>query len=71
MTDDALYLLTALEARGLSLRLASDGQLIVSPSDRITVGDRAEITEHRDALAWLVAARKEWADLELVRLRSL
>ena len=52
----ALRLLWDLEDRGFDVRLG-DGQrymVLVGPSDRLTVEDKAAIQVHRDALAELV-----------------
>ncbi len=53
---DALRILWDLEDRGFDITLG-DGRrykVLVGPSDRLTVADKAAIHRHRDALADLV-----------------
>ena len=50
----ALQLGWRLEARGLHLRLAADGGLIVGPRSRITHEEDAAIRQYRDELLALV-----------------
>ena len=56
VSADALRVLWDLEDRGFTLRLG-DGRrykVLVGPSDRLTVRDKAAIHKHRDALVALV-----------------
>ena len=50
----ALRLLWSLEDRGVDVRLAADGALLVGPRAALTDTDRAAIREHRNILEWLV-----------------
>jgi hypothetical protein len=51
---NALQTLWAFEDRGLTVRLAADGALLVGPRDRLTPADREAILAYRDQLVSLV-----------------
>jgi hypothetical protein len=53
-----LHLLWDMEARGLRLRLAQDGALVVSPKFCITALDDAAIRDHRAELVALVKSQE-------------
>jgi hypothetical protein len=50
----ALRLMWNLEARGLNIRLAADGRILVGPNTHLDDHDRANIVRHRDELVALV-----------------
>lgn len=50
----ALHVLWRLEERGLDLRVADDGRLHVTPSQRLTSDDCTAIRVHRDEIVALV-----------------
>ena len=50
----ALRLAWALEDRGLTLRLAEDGRLLIGPRRLLTGADRDAIRDHREMLVAIV-----------------
>ena len=51
----AVHVLWAFEDRGLTIRLARDGGLLVGPRDRLTATDRKLIRMHKNQLIRLVS----------------